>query len=142
MLPTKFWLIWPGGLRGADFFRNQPIRNKNSLWWPCLSTDRDEMSSMYRGPSIDASYQVSVHIAEGVSEEKIKMWKVNRWRTTSDGKSSHCLWQGELKNQDKMSSLYRGPFRDASYKASVHVHLVKLWQGELKMSVWYLSLMK
>ena len=27
--------------------------------------DRDEMSSLYRGPSIDASYQVSVHLAEG-----------------------------------------------------------------------------
>jgi hypothetical protein len=33
----------------------------------------------------------------GVSEEKIKMWKVNRRRTPSDGKSSRCLWQGELK---------------------------------------------
>ena len=48
------------------------------------------------GPSIDASYQVSVHLAEGVSEEKIKMWKVNGRQTPSDGKSSHCLWQGEL----------------------------------------------
>jgi hypothetical protein len=28
----------------------------------------------------------------GVSEEKIKMWKVNRRRTPSDGKSS-CYWQ-------------------------------------------------
>jgi hypothetical protein len=28
---------------------------------------------LYKGPSIDASYQVSVHLAEGVSEEKIKM---------------------------------------------------------------------
>jgi hypothetical protein len=33
-----------------------------------------------------------------VSEEKIKMWKVNGRRTPSDGKSSRCLWQGELKN--------------------------------------------
>ena len=33
----------------------------------------------------------------GFSEEKIKMWKVNRRRTPSDGKSSHCLWQGDLK---------------------------------------------
>ena len=32
-----------------------------------------------------------------VSEEKIKMWKVNRRRMPSDGKSSHCFWQGELK---------------------------------------------
>jgi hypothetical protein len=35
--------------------------------------DRDKMSNLYRGFSIDASYQDSVHIAEGVSEEKIKM---------------------------------------------------------------------
>jgi hypothetical protein len=46
------------------FFRNQPIRNKNGLWWPCLLTDRDEMSNLYREPSIDASYQVSVHLAK------------------------------------------------------------------------------
>ena len=32
-----------------------------------------------------------------VSEDKIKIWKVNGRRTPSDGKSSHCLWQGELK---------------------------------------------
>jgi hypothetical protein len=27
------------------FFRNQPIKNKNGLWWPCLLMDRDEMSN-------------------------------------------------------------------------------------------------
>ena len=32
----------------------------------------------------------------GISEEKIKLWKVNGQRTPSYGKSSHCLWQGEL----------------------------------------------
>ena len=41
------------------FFRNQPIRNKNCLWWRCLSTDRDKICNLYRGSSIDASYQVS-----------------------------------------------------------------------------------
>jgi hypothetical protein len=46
------------------FFRNQSIRNKNGLWLPCLLTDRDKMSNLYRGPSIDASYQVSVHLAK------------------------------------------------------------------------------
>ena len=46
------------------FFRNQPIRNKNCLWQPCLLTNRDEMSNLYREPSIDASYQVSVHFAK------------------------------------------------------------------------------
>jgi hypothetical protein len=44
--------------------KNQPSRNKNRLWRPCLLTDRDEMNSLYRGPSIDASYQVSDHLAK------------------------------------------------------------------------------
>ena len=45
-------------------FRNQPIRNKNCLWWPCLLTDREEMCILNRGPSIDVSYQVSVQLAK------------------------------------------------------------------------------
>ena len=45
--------------------KNQPIRNKNRLWWPDLLMDRDGMSNLYRGPSIDASYQVLVHLVEG-----------------------------------------------------------------------------
>ena len=64
------------------------------------------MSILYREPSIDASYQVSVYLAEGVSEEEIKMWKVNGRRTPSDGKSSPCLWQGELNNELFMTKSY------------------------------------
>ena len=41
--------------------KNRPIRKKSRLWWPCLLTDRSEMSNLYRGPSIDASYQVTDH---------------------------------------------------------------------------------
>ena len=58
------------------FFRNQPIRNKNCLWWPCLLMDRDEMSNLYRGPSIYASYQVSVHMAEGFQRQRLKCEKL------------------------------------------------------------------
>ena len=81
-------------------FLNQPIRNKNCLWWPCLLMDRDKMSKLYRGLSIDASYQVSVHLAKGFQRRRLKCEKLtdDRRRTPSDGKSSHCLWQGELKN--------------------------------------------
>ena len=45
-------------------FRNRPIRNKNCLWWPCLLMDQKGMSNSYRGPSIDASYHVSVNLAK------------------------------------------------------------------------------
>jgi hypothetical protein len=57
------------------FFRNRPIRNKNCMWWPCLLTDRDEMSNLHRGPSIDTSYQVSVHLAEGFQRRGLKCEK-------------------------------------------------------------------
>ena len=46
------------------FFRNQLIRNKNCLWRPYLLRHRDEMKILYRRLSIDASYQVSVHLAK------------------------------------------------------------------------------
>jgi hypothetical protein len=36
----------------------------NCLLRPCLLMDRDEISNLYRGPSIDASYQVLVHLAK------------------------------------------------------------------------------
>ena len=62
MLPTKFRIIWQAVSEEKNF-KNQPIRNKNRLWWPCLLMDWDRMSNLYRGPSIDASYQVSVHLA-------------------------------------------------------------------------------
>jgi hypothetical protein len=44
--------------------KNQPIRNKNRLWQPCLLMDRDKLSNLYRGPSIDDTYQVSVYLAK------------------------------------------------------------------------------
>jgi hypothetical protein len=67
-----------------------------------LLLDRDEMSNPYRGHSIDASYKVSVHLAEGFQRRRLKCEKLtdDRWRMPSDGKSSRCLWQGELKKLD------------------------------------------
>ena len=63
-------------------------------WWPCLLMNWDKMSTLYRGPS----NQVSVHLAKGFQRRRLKWEKLtdDRRRTPSDGKSSHCLWQGEL----------------------------------------------
>jgi hypothetical protein len=92
MLPTKFRFIWLGSFRGEDFLDiDQSEKN--------LLTDRDDMSNLHRGHSIDASYQVSVHLAERFQGRRLKCEKLtdDRRRKPSDGKSSHCLWQGELK---------------------------------------------
>ena len=56
-------------------FGNLPTRNKNCLWQPCLLMDRDEMSHLYRGPSIDAPYQVSVHLAKQFQRRRLKCEK-------------------------------------------------------------------
>ena len=56
--------------------KNRPIRNKNCLWRPCLLIDRDEISKLYRGPFIDTSYQVSVHLAKGFQRRRLKCEKL------------------------------------------------------------------
>ena len=81
MLPTKFQFIWPSDFRGEDFFRNQPIRNKNCLRQSCLLTEQHEMSNLYRGPSIDASDQVSLHLPERFQRRRLKCEKL-----TEDGR--------------------------------------------------------
>ena len=48
---------------------------------PCLLTNQDEMSNLYREPSIDASYQVSVHLAKGFQMRRLKWEKL-----TDDGR--------------------------------------------------------
>ena len=99
------------------------------MWWPCLLTDRDEMSNLHRGHSIDASYQVSVvamfvnqsgriqqssqrtfhrcflpsfgSFGQAVSEENFFLNRPIR--------NKNCLWQPCLLMEwDKMSNLYRG----------------------------------
>ena len=51
--------------------------------------DRDKMSNLYKEPSIDASYQVSVHLAEGFQRRRLKCEKLTddrRRMTTDDGR--------------------------------------------------------
>ena len=53
----------------------------NCLCWTCLLTDGDEMGNLYRGPSIDASYPVSVHLAKWFQRRRLKCEKL-----TDDGR--------------------------------------------------------
>jgi hypothetical protein len=61
-----------GQFQSRRFFRYRQIRNKNCLWWPCLLTDRDEMSILHRGHSIDASCHVSVNLAKRFQRRRLK----------------------------------------------------------------------
>ena len=73
-------------------FRNRPIRNKNCLWGPCLSTDRDRMSNLYRGPSIDVSYQVSDHLDKRFQRRRFLEIDQSETRIACGGHV--CQWIG------------------------------------------------
>ena len=62
--------------------------------------DQDEMNNLYRGPSIDASYQVLVHLAE----EKIKMWNVNGRQVMA---KAHIAF-GKVMNQSILNWIFWG----------------------------------
>ena len=95
-------------------FRNRPIRNKNCLWWPYLLMDRNKMSNLYRGPPIDASYPVSVHLA--------KRFQRRRFFRNQPFRNKNCLWWPcLLTDRDEMNNLNRWPSIDASYQVSVHL---------------------
>jgi hypothetical protein len=78
-------------LQMKSCFRNWPIRNRTCLWQPYLLIDRDEMSNLYRGPPIDASYKI------GQSKTRL------------------------LTDQNDISNRNRGLSIDASYQVSVHL---------------------
>ena len=103
MLPTKFLFIWQSGFRG-EVFRNRSIRNNNCLWQPYLLMDRDEISNLYRGPPIDTSYQVSVHLA--------KRFQRRRCFRNHPIRNKNCLWwpylltdRDEMRNHNRELSI-------------------------------------
>jgi hypothetical protein len=114
-------------------FRNRPIRNKNCLWWPCLLMDWDKLSNLHRGPAIDASHQVSVHLA--------KQFQRRRFFRNQPIRNKNCLWRPcLLTDRDEMSNLYRGPPKDASYQVTVHLakrfqrsRILKISQSETRI---------
>ena len=88
-------------------FRNWPIRNKTCQWQPYLLIDRDEMSNLYRGPPIDASYKVLVHLAKQFQRRRLKKIGQSETRLLTD--------------QNDISNRNRGLSIDASYQVSVHL---------------------
>jgi hypothetical protein len=73
------------------------------------------MSNLYRGPSIDTSYHVSVHLDKRF--QRRRFLKIGHSETRIACGSHPCL----LMDRDEMSKLYRGSSIDASYQVSVHL---------------------
>jgi flagellar basal body-associated protein FliL len=69
MLPTKFRFIWPSGFREEDFFKS--ANQKQELPMVAMFVNESElMINLYREPSKDASYQVSVHLTKRLQRRR------------------------------------------------------------------------
>ena len=70
------------------------------------------MSNSNKGPSIDASYHVSVHLA--------KLLQSRRLLEIDQSETLLPVTAMFVNDRDKMSNPYRDPSIDASYQVSVH----------------------
>jgi hypothetical protein len=70
MLPTKFRFIWPSGFRGEDLKKS--ANQKQELSVVAMFVNGSGQINLYRGPSIDASYQISVHLAKRFQRRRFK----------------------------------------------------------------------
>jgi hypothetical protein len=77
MLPTKFRFIWRSSFRGEDLKKSS--NQKQELPVAAMFVNGSGQNE-HKGPSIDASYQVSVHLAEGFQRRRLKCEKL-----TDDG---------------------------------------------------------
>jgi hypothetical protein len=77
-----------------------------------LLTDRDEISNLHRGHSIDASCHVLVNLAKWFQRRRFKKIGQSETRIACGGP---CL----LTDQDEMSTLHRGHSIDVSCHVSV-----------------------
>ena len=77
--------------------------------------DQDEMSNLYRAPSIDTSYKVTVHLAKLFQRRFLEIYQSEK----------NPLGRPYLlMDRDEMSNLYRELPIDASYQVSVHLAML------------------
>ena len=85
MLPTKFQFIWPSGFREEDFNKSTNQKPELPVVAMFVNGSGQNVQSLERTfyrcflPSFSS-------FGWGVSEGKIKMWKVNGQQTTEDGR--------------------------------------------------------
>jgi hypothetical protein len=63
MFPTKFWFIWLSSFSEEDFLEIDQSETRIACGSHVVNKSKRN-EHPYRGPSIGASYQVSVHLAK------------------------------------------------------------------------------
>jgi hypothetical protein len=84
MLPTKFRLIWPSGFRGEDLKKSTNQKQELPVAAIFVNESGQNVQSLERTPPIDASYQVSVHLAKRFQRRFLKNWPI---------RNKNCLWR-------------------------------------------------
>ena len=94
--------------------------NLEAQWAEPLSlTFHSVLRKLYTEPSIDASYQVSVHL-----DKRFQRRRIFKYQPISN---KYCLWWPCLLiDRNEMSNLYRGPAIDASD------HVLVIWPSGFK----------
>jgi hypothetical protein len=91
MLPTKFQFIWPNGFRGEESKKSANQKQE----WPVAAmfvNGSGRMRNLYRGPSIDASYPVSDHLAKRF--QRRRFLEINQSETRMACSGHVCKWIG------------------------------------------------
>ena len=76
MLSTKFRFIWHSGFRGKDVYKSNNQKQELPVVAMFVNGSGRNAQKLYRGPSIDASYQVSVHLAKGFQRKRLRCEKL------------------------------------------------------------------
>jgi hypothetical protein len=69
MLPTNFRYIRPNSFRGEEVLKSANQKQESPVA-AMFVNESGRMSNLYRGPSIDASYQVSVHLTKRLQKRR------------------------------------------------------------------------
>jgi hypothetical protein len=88
------------------------------------------MSNLYREPSLDASYQVSFHLAK-------RFQRKNCFRNQTI-RNKNCLWRPcLLTDQNGMSISHRGPSIDASFQVVSEKKIFRNWPIRKNNCLWW-----
>ena len=104
MLPTKFRFNWPSGFRGEDFLEINQSETRIVCGGQVLITNRDEISNLYRGTSIDASYQFSVHLGNQFQRRRLIEIDQSKTRIACGG---HVFNGSKLNEQSLQRTFHR-----------------------------------
>ena len=122
MLPTKFQFIWPSGFRGEDFFKSANQKQELPMVAMLFNGSGQNDQSLER--TFHRCFQPSfTSFNWGVSEDKIKMWKVN---TTDDGRQVMAKAKKWNCVQSQLTVTDENHINDSWYLTVIRLHVYNL----------------